>query len=117
MIYTGYAVSMKSKKDGYIKAQGTIAKFRIDPESIRLDRYYSEQRILDDFSENTKTFIIMKKNSLKRRSMRWREIIISFMNDPIAYLKEYFHRSNTEAGFSADKRSTRCMIFQNRKRS
>ena len=91
MMYTGYAVSMKSKKDGYIKAQGTIAKYRTDPESIRLDRYYFEQRILDDFSENTRTFIIMKKNSRVRVSMRRRKIIRSFMNDPIACLKEYFH--------------------------
>lgn len=47
--------------------------------------------------------------------MRWREIIRNFMNDPIGYLKEYFHKSDTEAGFSADKRSARFMIFQRRK--
>ena len=36
------------------------------------------------------------------------------MNDPIAYLREYFKRNNSEAGFSADKRSTGHMIFQRR---
>ena len=42
-------------------------------------------------------------------------MILRFMNDPVAYLREYFKRSNSEAGFSADKRSTGHMIFQRRK--
>ena len=70
---------------------------------------------LDDFSENTKICIIPKKNSRIRGSRRWREIILRFMNDPISYLREYFRRSNSESGFSADKRSTGHMIFQRRK--
>ena len=37
------------------------------------------------------------------------------MNDPVAYLREYFKRSYSEAGFSSDKRSTGHMIFQRRK--
>ena len=37
------------------------------------------------------------------------------MNDSVAYLREYFRRSNSEARFSADKRSTKHMISQRRK--
>ncbi len=114
-MYIGYAVSLKSEKDAYRKALDMIASLRIDIESVRLDRYYSGQSILDDFSENTKIFIIPKKNSRIRGSRRWREIILRFMNDPISYLREYFRRSNSESGFSADKRSTGHMIFQRRK--
>ena len=114
-IYIGYAVSMKSEKDAYSKALGMIQRLRIDLDSIRLDRYYSGQIILDDFSENTRIFIIPKKNSRIRGPKRWRDIIRRFMNDPIAYLREYFRRSNSEAGFSADKRTTGHMIFQKRK--
>ena len=111
----GYAVSLRSEKDAYMKALDMIASLRIDLESIRLDRYYSGQSILDDFSENTRIFIIPKKNSRIRGPRAWRDMILRFMNDPIAYLKEYFKRSNSEAGFSSDKRSTGHMIFQRRK--
>jgi transposase len=114
-MYIGYAVSMKSEKDAYIKALEMIPKLSIDIDSVRLDRYYSGQSILDDFSENTRVFIIPKKNSRIRGKKGWRDIIRRFMNDPIAYLREYFKRSNSEAGFSADKRSTGHMIFQKRK--
>ena len=114
-MYIGYAVSMKSEKDAYRKAIEMISKLRIDLASIRLDRYYSGQSILDDFSENTRIFIIPKKNSRITGPRAWRDMILRFMNDPIACLREYFKRSNSEAGFSSDKRSTGHMIFQRRK--
>ena len=117
-MYVGYAVYLKSEKaekDAYMKALDMIAGLMIDLESVRLDRYYSGQSILDDFSENTKIFIIPKRNSRIRGPRGWRELIRRFMNDPIAYLREYFRRSNSEAGFSADKRSTGHMIFQKRR--
>lgn len=71
-----------------------IRKLRIELDSIRPDRYYSGQSILVDFSENTKIFIIPKKNSKIRDSKCRRDTIRRFMNNPIAYLKEYFRRSN-----------------------
>ena len=114
-MYIGYAVSLRSEKDAYRKAIEMISKLRIDLASIRLDRYYSGQSILDDFSENTRIFIIPKKNSRIRGPGAWRDMILRFMNDPVAYLREYFKRSNSEAGFSSDKRSTGQMIFQRRK--
>ena len=114
-MYIGYAVSLRSERDAYMKALDMIAGLRIDLESIRLDRYYSGQSILDDFSENTRIFIIPKKNSRIRGPGAWRHMILWFMNDPIAYLREYFKRSNSESAFSADKRSTGHMIFQRRK--
>ena len=108
-------LSPRPEKDAYMKAIEMISKLRIDLASIRLDRYYSGQSILDDFSENTRIFIIPKKNSRIRGPGAWRDMILRFMNDPIAYLREYFKRSNSEAGFSSDKRSTGQMIFQRRK--
>ena len=98
-----------------MKAIEIIAGLRIDLESIRLDRYYSGQSILDDFSENTRIFIIPKKNSRIRGPKRWREIIRRFMNDPIASLRDYFKRNNSKSGFPADKRSTMHLIFQRRR--
>ena len=103
-MYVGYAVSLKSEKDAYHKALDMIAELRIDLQSVRLDKYYSGQSILDDFGESTRIFIIPKSNSRIRGKKGWRDIIKRFMEDPIAYLREYFRRNNSEAGFSADKR-------------
>ena len=40
-MYIGYAVSLRSQKDAYMKAIEMIAGLRIDLESVRLDRLYS----------------------------------------------------------------------------
>ncbi len=69
---------------------------------------------MDDFGENTRIFIIPKKNSRIRGKKGWRDIITRFMNDPMAYLREYFKRNNSEAGFPAEKRATGCRVFQKR---
>ena len=103
-MYVGYAVSMKSEKDAYRKALEMVAELRIELQSVRLDKYYSGQSILDDFGENTRIFTIPKKNSRIRGRRGWRNIIRRFMEDPITYLREYFRRNNSEAGFSSDKR-------------
>ena len=46
-----------------MKALDMIASLRIGLENIRLDRYYSEQVIINYFSKSTKLFTIPKKNS------------------------------------------------------
>ena len=103
-MYVGYAVSIKSEKDAYHKALDMISDMKIDLRSVRLDKYYSRQSILDDFSENTRIFILPKSNSRIRGKKGWREIIRRFMEDPMTYLKEYFRRNASESGFSSDKR-------------
>ena len=50
-MYVGYAVSVRSEMDAYRKALETIGKMRIDLKSIRLDKYYSGQSILEDFND------------------------------------------------------------------
>ena len=114
-MYVGYAVSVKSEKDAYHKALEMISKMRIDLKSIRLDKYYSGQSILDDFNENTMIFLIPKRNSRIRGRRNWREIIRRFMDDPMNYLREYFRRNASESGFSSDKRTTGGLIYQRRK--
>lgn len=113
-MYVGYAVSMKSERDAYHKALEMIVSMKLETESVRLDKYYSGQSILDDFSERTRIFIIPKKNSKIKGRKGWREIIRRFMSDPMEYLREYFRRSNSEAGFSSDKRITGGIIRQRR---
>ena len=114
-MYVGYAVSVKSERDAYHKALEMIGKMRIDLKSIRLDKYYSGQSILNDFNENTMIFLIPKSNSRIRGRRNWREIIRRFMDDPMNYLREYFKRNASESGFSSDKRTTGGLIYQRRK--
>jgi len=113
-MYIGYASSVRSERDAYQKALRMISGLGIQINSVRLDKYYSGQSILDDSSENTRIFIIPKKNSRIRGKKGWRDIIASFMNDPMEFLKEYFKPNNSEAGFSSDKRATGWRIFQRR---
>ena len=114
-MYVGYAVSVRSEKDAYHRALEMIGKMRIDLKSIRLDKYYSGQSILNDFNENTMIFLIPKSNSRIRGRRNWREIIRRFMDDPMNYLREYFKRNASESGFSSDKRTTGGLIYQRRK--
>lgn len=114
-MYVGYAVSVKSEMDAFHKALEMIGSMRLDLKSIRLDKYYSGQSILDDFNENTRIFLIPKKNSRIRGGKGWREMIRRFMDDPMNYLREYFKRNASESGFSTDKRTTGGSIFQRRK--
>ena len=114
-MYVGYAVSVRSEMDAYRKALEMIGNMRIDLKSIRLDKYYSGQSILEDFNENTMIFLIPKSNSRIRGRRNWREIIRRFMDDPMNYLREYFRRNASESGFSSDKRATGCLIYQRRK--
>lgn len=79
---------MKSEKDAYMRSLKMIASLRIYIESVRLDKYYSGQIILDVFLENTKIFIVAKKNSRIKGSKRWRNIIRRFMNDPLRKIKK-----------------------------
>lgn len=87
-MYIGYASSVKSEKDAYVKALNMISDPGIEMQSVRLDKYYSGQSIIDDFSENTRIFIIPKKNSRIRGKKGWRDIITRFMNDPMAYIRD-----------------------------
>ena len=113
-MYVGYAVSVRSEMDAYRKALEMIGKMRIDLKSVRLDKYYSGQSILNDFNENTMIFLIPKKNSRIRGRRNWREIIRRFMDDPMNYLREYFKRNASESGFSSEKRTTGGLICQRR---
>ena len=102
-MYVGYAVSIKSERDAYHKALERIGKMRIDLKSVRLDKYYSGQSILEDFSEITRIFILPKKNSLIRGRNRWKNTIKKSIEDPMNYLMEYFRRNASESDFSSDR--------------
>jgi len=71
-MYIGYASSVRSERDAYSKALKMISELGIQINSVRLDKYYSGQSVLDDFSENTSILIIPKRNSRIRGKKGWR---------------------------------------------
>lgn len=105
-MYIGYGTSYKSEQEAYFKAM-TMAE-QVGMDSIRLDRYYACQKyvksIEDSFGKGVKIYVIPKKNVTIRGSLKWKEILHSFVNDTPGYLKEYYRRNQSESGFSEDKR-------------
>ena len=81
--------------------------------SIRLDRYYSNPCYVDLFP-NTKVFIILKKNSKLGHGIHWYETMKLFVEDTMKYLEEYFKRSNSESGWSCDKKMFGWQVRQKR---
>jgi transposase len=102
---TGYSLTVirhyhsMRERYTYHKSLDIIKTMNIELKSVRLDRYYSGQSILKDFSENTRIFIIPKRNSKIRGRRGWRKIISRFIDDPMNYLREYFRRNASESGF------------------
>ncbi len=106
-IYLAYGVSYKSEKDAYNKAMEMLTKTKILLTSIRLDRYYSGQKLVKNLSEThegIKFYLIPKKNSTIKGSFAWKKMLTLFCNDFKNYCSEYYKRNQSESGFSEDKR-------------
>lgn len=103
LMYAGIGYSRKSERDAYNKAISMAKGIGIEIKSIRLDRYYSNKSIVDDFGEYTEIYIIPKKNVIVRGSRKWKSILNSFVSDTYAYLKKYFMRNLSESMNSFDK--------------
>ena len=76
----------------------------IDIKSVRLDKYYSNDKTTEDFDEDVKLYLIPKKNAIVRGSSKWKEIMYNFVSNTYEYLGEYFKRNISESMFSMDKR-------------
>jgi len=113
-MYVGYGTSMKSEKEAFERAKSTMERIGVSVNSVRLDKYYSHQSIVDEFNPKTKIYIIPKKNATIKGSSNWRKIIKDFVFNTFPYLSEYYRRNNSEGGFSVDKRMCGWKIWQRR---
>jgi len=104
LMYVCCGYSRKSEKDAYNKALKMLKEMGLDVKSIRLDRYYSNHSITDDFDKDTTIYVIPKKDVTVGGSLKWKKILSDFALNTYAYLKEYFRRNLSEAMFSVDKR-------------
>lgn len=111
-MYIGYGTSMKSEHDAFVKAKEMAIGFGITIDTIRLDKLFSYQGITKEFNRETMIFIIPKTNATIRGSSQWKDIMRSYVFDPMEHLKEYFKRNCSESGFSADKRTCGWKIWQ-----
>ncbi len=102
-MYVAYGMSQRSEKEAFEKAQVMLEERGIEIESIRLDKYYSFPSYVDRFGD-AKVYVIPRKNATLRGGWKWKRTMMEFVDNTHAYLRQYYLRNNSEAGFSADKR-------------
>ena len=102
-MYVCYGSSLKSEKEAFDKAMQMLSKIDVTINSIRLDRYYSFPCYVNQF-KNSKVFIIPRKNVELANRFKWHETLREFLLNTMEYLKEYFQRNNSEAGWASDKK-------------
>lgn len=112
-MYLSYGSSMKSEKEAFDNAMKMLTNIDVTLKTVRLDRYYSTPGYVDSFGD-TKVFVIPKSNATLNGSWKWKETMIMFVKDTMRYLEQYHQRSNSEAGFSADKKMFGWGIAQKR---
>ena len=100
-LYVGYGYSSYSEKKAYSKALGMTREMGIPISSIRLDKYYSSKKILNELT-GVKAYVIPKK-TIRKIGIKWNGIIREAMADPHAFLRQYYRRNLSKTGFSADK--------------
>jgi len=113
-MYVGYGTSMKSEKEAFDEATKMLKEIGIIVDSVRLDKYYSNRKIIKKFGKNTKFYLIPKSNAAIRGSPEWKRMLKNFIYNIFPYLGEYYKRNNSETGFSTDKRMCGWKIWQRR---
>jgi Transposase len=113
-MYIAFGSSMKSEKEAFDNAINFIKTVDVKLKSVRLDKYYSESRYVSLFDKDTEVYVIPKKYATLNGSQKWKDTMREFVTDTYQYLKEYYKRENSEAGFSADKRLFGWEIAQRR---
>jgi transposase len=114
-MYIAFGTSFKSEQDAYRKAMQMAKETGIELRSIRLDRYYSCQQYARELGElfpNITLYLIPKKNATIKGPWNWKKALERFAHQVVTYLKEYFHRNQSESGFSEDKRRFGWKIMQ-----
>lgn len=111
--YVGIGFSRKSEMDAFRKALALLKRLGIEMDSLSLDKYYSSRKVLQLFDQRVSMFVIPKKNIASFGS-GWTTVFQRIASDPIAFLKRYFLRNLSEAGFSSDKRRFGGVVRQRR---
>jgi len=112
-MYVGVGYSAKSEMGAFRQAMEMIKNLGIKIKSGRFDKYFSSRKVLEIFDRKTIIYVIPKKN-ISKIGLRWSRIIRRIIEGPYKFLKDYFGRNLSEAGYSSDKRRFGWMIRQKR---
>ena len=103
---------LNQKKKLFLEAKKMLFDNGFFIKSIRLDKYYSHQTIMEEFDKNTKVYLIPKSNATIRGSFEWKKMLKKFVNNTLGYLAEYYKREKSESANSKDKK--RCSLIRQR---
>ena len=112
-MYVGFSYSSRSEKEAFEKAMKMLKRMGIKMNSISLDRYYSSRKTLRMFDAETAVYVIPKRN-IARLGFEWLRVVERIVEAPYKFLKRYFKRNLSEAGFSTDKRRFGWVVRQRR---
>lgn len=112
-LYVACGYSRTSEMDAFQKAMQMLIDLGIPMDSVSLDKYYSSRKVIRQFSKETVLYLIPKKN-LATVGLEWSPILRRMQEDPYLFLKGYYLRNLSEAGFSADKRRFGDVVRQKR---
>lgn len=112
-MYAGFGYSRKSEMEAFDKAMKMFEGLGVTMDEVSLDKYYSSRKVLKLFDERTAVYVIPKKN-ISKLGFEWARVIKRIVEDPVLFLKKYFMRNLSEAGFSADKRRFGWTVRQRR---
>ena len=112
-MYVGFGYSKKSEMDAFNKAMKMLDGLGIAADEVSLDRYYSSRKVLKLFGKRTAVYVIPKRN-ISKLGFEWYRVVKRIVEDPVLFLKKYFMRNLSEAGFSADKRRFGWTVRQRR---
>jgi len=112
-LYVAFGYSNTSEMEAFHKAMGMLQRSGMPIDSMALDKYYSARKVIALFDKETALYLIPKKN-MGRAGIDWARILRRAAEDPYGFLKGYYLRNLSEAGFSADKRRFGSLIRQRR---
>lgn len=112
-MYIGMGYSAVSEMQAFQQAREMVGRLGISITKIRLDKYFSSEKVMKLFGPSVDVVVIPKKNST-RLGMYWTRIFRKIRESPVGYLKDYYKRNLSEGGFSSDKGRFGGMIRQKR---
>jgi transposase len=112
-MYVGCGVSRVSEMAAFQKAVEMLKRIDAKVRSVRLDRYYSSKKVIEQFGRKVSMYLVPKKN-IARVGGVWADIFGRMVESPVGFLSQYFLRNACESGFSSDKRRFERVIRQRR---
>jgi len=116
-MYIGTGTSFKSEKDAYDSAVAMAKAAGIDMNSLRLDRYFSNQSDVEKLVANfgkIELYLIPKSNVTVEGPWEWKGVLCRFVTDVKEYLESYYQRNQSESGIAEDKKRTGWRLGQKR---